>query len=162
MGCFLGAFVLSQMFSSWCRGILITHSHLHFTLKHSSQGLVGIISRCLKWHPDLPRHVALVLVFSDSVCFRNCFFPQDNVALLRTDRFLSCLLTCRTVFTAELTFSKSCRWAKYENLSFIGQSFIHWKNLLLTISPLQTLSCMLGKYFLWLLWLLSWDQQLYR
>lgn len=121
-----------------------------------------MISRCLKWHPDLPCHVALVLGFSDSVCFRNCFFPQDNVALLRTDRFLSCLLTCRTVFTAELTFSKSCRWAKYENLSFIGQSFIHWKNLLLTISPLQTLSCMLGKYFLWLLWLLSWDQQLYR
>lgn len=149
------------MFSSWCRGILITHSHLHFSLKHSTQGLVGI-SRCLKWHPDLPCHVALVLVFPGRVCFRNCFFPQDIVALLRTDRFLSCLLTCRTVFPAESIFSKSCRRPKYENLSFIGQSFIHWKNLLLTISRLQTLSCMLGKYFLYLLWLLSWDQQLYR
>lgn len=114
------------MFSSWCRGLLITHSHLHFTLKHSTQGLVGI-SRCLKWHPDLPCHVALVLVFPGRICFRNCFFPQDNVALLRTDRFLSCLLTCRTVFPAESIFSKRCRRPKYENLSFIGQSFIHWK-----------------------------------
>lgn len=149
------------MFSSWCRGLLITHFHLHFTLKHSTQGLVGI-SRCLKWHPELPYHVALVLVFPGRVCFRNCFFPQDNVALLRTDRFLSCLLTCRTVFPAESIFSKRVGDLNMKIFLSLGSHLFIEKNLLLTISPLQTLSCMLGKYFLYLLWLLSWDQQLYR